>query len=96
MAVKKKDTLIEEFNRNPDEKHWNAFKSKMRKDKAKYYYVIYPKDVKTSMNLRTAYAVIFNGRYRQLYKIPIIKNAKKGIEGATIYLKGLEVNRRVI
>lgn len=96
MAGKREDGFIAEFNRNPDEKHWEAFRKRIVKDKAKYYYVVYPGSVKNSMNLREAYAVIFDGKYRQLYKVPIVKRAKKGIEGATLYLKDLEVNRKAI
>ena len=48
------------------------------------------------MNLKKAYAVIYDGKYRQLYKVPIVKSARNGIEGATIYFKDLEVNRKVM
>lgn len=94
--IKGKKDLIEELNSNPDEKNWSLFKQRAKKDKAKYYYVIYPKEVKDSLNLRKAYAVIYDNRYKQLYKVPIIKTTGKGIRGATIYLEGLEVNRKVI
>lgn len=95
-ATKKGDSFMEEFNRNPDEKSWAIFGKKLSKDKAKYYQVIYPTEVRDKMNLKKAYAVVYDGKYRQLYRIPIIKNTKKGIEGATIHLKGLEVNRKVM
>lgn len=95
MAARK-SSFMDEFSRNPDERHWDAFKTKMKKDRAKYYYVIYPKDVKSSMNLGEAYAVIYDGRYRQLYRVPIIKKTNKGVEGATYYLKDLEVNRKAV
>lgn len=95
-TTRKGDSFMEEFNRNPDEKNWALFGKKLGKDKAKYYQVIYPTEVRDRMNLKKAYAVIYDSRYRQLYKIPIIKNTKKGIEGATVYLKDLEVNRKVM
>lgn len=96
MVAKKEDSFIAEFNRNPDEKNWDTFKKRLVKDKAKYYYVVYPNDVKDSMNLKAAYAVIYNGAFKPLYKVPIIKTTKKGIEGTTIYFKDLQVNRRAI
>ena len=92
----KEDPFITEFNKNPDEKNWELFKKKMVKYKAAYYYVIYPSSLKGRLSLRDAYAVIYNKQYKQLYRVPIIKTAKKGIEGATIYLKNLDVNRRAI
>jgi hypothetical protein len=96
MAIKKEDSFIAEFNKNPDEKHWESFKTKMKKDKAKYYYVVYPGSLKGKLSLRDAYAVIYDAKFKQLYKIPIIKTTKEGIEGATIYMMGLEVNRKAI
>ena len=91
-----KGSFIDELNKSPDERHWALFAKQAQKDRAKYYYVLYPKEVKDSLNLRKAYAVIYDGRYKQLYKVPILKTSGKGIRGATIYLKGLEVNRKVI
>ncbi len=88
--------FIEEFNRNPSEDNWKKFMGIMKKDKAKYYYIAFPAGVKGKGSLRDAYAVIYNGQRKQLYKIPVMKTVGKKIEGATIYLKGLEVNRRAI
>ncbi|MGD0728961.1 MAG: hypothetical protein ABR981_02700 [Candidatus Micrarchaeaceae archaeon] len=95
-SPKGRNDIIEELNKNPDEKNWSLFGQRAKKDKAKYYYVIYPKEVKDSLNLKKAYAVIYDGKYKQLYKVPIIKTKGNGIIGATMYLKGLEVNRKVI
>lgn len=91
-----KNDLIKELNSNPTEKNWELFLKKAKKDRAKYYSVIYPKGIKDRLSLRESYAVIYDNRYKQMYKVPIIKNTKKGIEGATMYLKGLEVNRKVL
>jgi hypothetical protein len=92
----KEDSFIAEFNKTPDEKHWAEFAKRMKKDHAKYYYAFYPGGVKGNLSLRDAYAVIYNDQYKQLYKVPVIKTTKKGIEGATIYLKNLDVNRKAI
>ena len=48
------------------------------------------------MSLKGAYAVIYDGRMRSLYNIPVTKRVGKRIEGATVYLKGLEINRSII
>ncbi|MGI0100261.1 MAG: hypothetical protein ACREBH_00850 [Candidatus Micrarchaeaceae archaeon] len=96
MAEKKPDSFITEFNSNPSEDNWELFMKHMKKDKARYYYIVYPGSLKGKGSLRNAYAVIYNGSGRQMYKVPIIKEGKKSIEGATIYFKGLEVNRKVI
>lgn len=92
----KGDSFMEDFNINPDEKHWDIFQKRLKKDKARYYQIVYPTEVKERMNLKKAYAVIYDGKYRQLYKVPIVKSARNGIEGATIYFKDLEVNRKVM
>jgi hypothetical protein len=88
--------FIDEFNRNPDERNWGLFMKRMKKDNARYYYVVYPGSLKGKMSLKDAYAVVYDGKYRQLYRVPIIKSGKNGIEGATIYLKDLDVNRKAI
>ena len=92
----KKDSFMDEFNRNPSEKNWDLFAKRLKRDRAKYYYVVYPKGIKDRLSLKDAYLIIYDSKYRQLYRIPIIKSGKNGIEGATIYLKDLEVNRRMI
>jgi len=99
MAGKNKDSkgsFISEFNENPTEQNWDKFKKLMKKDRARYYYVVHPHGLKNKMNLKNAYAVIYDGKFRQMYKVPIIKKTKEGIIGATIYLKELEVNRKAI
>jgi hypothetical protein len=90
------NNLIDRLNGDPSERNWELFRKQIKKDRAKYYSVIYPTEVKDRMNLKKAYAVIYDNKYRQLYRVPIIKSTKRGIEGATINLEGLEVNRRVM
>jgi hypothetical protein len=92
---KAKTDLISQLEASPTEANWKKAVPKLLKE-GKYYYVFYPKEVKASMNLTEAYAVIYDKKYKSLYKIPIIKKVGKEIEGATWYLKGLEINRSII
>ena len=72
-----------------------AARAKILKE-GRYYYTFYPNGIQGSMSLKGAYAVIYDRRMKSLYKVPITKTAGKGVEGATIYLKGLEINRKII
>lgn len=96
MKRSKSMSFIREFNKNPDERNWKTFSKKLVKDRAKYYYVVYPDGPKSKSRIREAYAVIYDARYRQLYRIPIIRITSKGTENAMAYLKNLDVNRKMI
>lgn len=82
--------------KDQSEKNWETFPAQAKKDKAKYYYIYYPSGLKTKNDLSSAYAVIYDAKAKPLYKVPIIKRVKGGIEGATIYFKGLEINRKMM
>lgn len=93
--AKGKSDLIAQLVANPSEQNWKAAQKKILKE-GKYYYTFYPKSVQASMSLKGAYVVIYDKKYKSLYKIPIFKKVGKEIEGATWYLKGLEINRSII
>jgi hypothetical protein len=92
---KGKNDVIAGLKANPSEENWKKARVKILKE-GKYYYAFYPNGIKGSMSLKGAYAVIYDGRMKSLYNIPVIKTVGKRIEGATIYLKGLEINRSII
>lgn len=89
------DRTIAELEANPTEQNWERAREKILKE-GKYYFIFYPKELKGKASLLDAHAVIYGKDRRSLYKIPVIKKTAKGIEGATIYLKGLEINRRIL
>ena len=93
--AKGKSDMIAELEANPSEENWKRAGWKILKE-GRYYYTFYPDGVQGSMSLKGAYAVIYDKGYKSLYKIPLFKKAGKGIEGATWYLKGLEINRSII
>ncbi|MDE1865030.1 MAG: hypothetical protein KGH94_00100 [Candidatus Micrarchaeota archaeon] len=87
--------IIEQLEANPSEENWKKAREKILKE-GKYYYTFYPDGVQGSMSLKGAYVIIYDKNHKNLYKIPISKKAGKKIEGATWYLKGLEINRSII
>jgi hypothetical protein len=87
--------IITELNNNPTEANWGKAAAKIAKE-GKYYFIFYPTGLKEKMSLLDANAVIYGKNFKQLYKVPILKKTSNGIEGATIYLKGLEINRKMI
>jgi hypothetical protein len=92
---KGRNDIIAELKANPSEENWKKASAKILKE-GKYYYAFYPNGIQGSMSLKGAYAVIYDGRMRSLYNIPVTKRVGKRIEGATVYLKGLEINRSII
>lgn len=91
----KKADVISALNSDPSEENWKSAIPKMLKE-GKYYYVFYPDGVNEERSLLEAHAVIYGSDKKILYKVPIVKKSGKKIEGATIALKGLQINRSVI
>ncbi|MGC8680414.1 MAG: hypothetical protein ACP5T6_03955, partial [Candidatus Micrarchaeia archaeon] len=61
----------------------------LKKSKAKYYKVVYTKSLGSKEDLRKSYAELYDSKYKLIAKIPIFKEVKGGVEGATINLEGL-------
>lgn len=91
----KKTNIADILNKNPDEKNWKEFQKVSKKDDAKYYRIFYPSGLKDKSALLKSYATIYDSHYRSLYSVPIFMKKGKVMEGATIYLKDLELNRKV-
>ncbi len=90
MAGKKGiDSAVANLNANPTKENWEAFRKLLLKSGAKYYKVFYPKKLESKKELEYAYAVIYNSRYRQMFRVPVFMRSGKSIEGATIYFKEL-------
>ena len=86
---------IEALNVSPTERNWELARESILK-KGKYYYPFYPSGVKGKGSLNDAYVVIYDKSYKSLYKLPIMRRLGSGVEGATWFLKGLEINRRLM
>ena len=88
--ARKGNTEVDTLVKNPAEKHWEAFRKYLLKTKAKYYKVFYPRKLKSANDLKAAYVVIYDSRYLPMFRIPAtMKAGNSGMQGATIYLKGL-------
>lgn len=93
---KSKNKIVADLNNSPSEENWKKFAIASKKDGSKYYRIFFPTGkIKGKSDLTGAYAVIYDSKYRSLYSIPIIVKRNKEIEGATIYLTHLELNRKV-
>ena len=87
--------VIAQLKEDPSEENWRKARAKILKE-GKYYYAFYPDGIKGSTSLKGAYAVIYDRNMKSLYNVPVIKKVGKKIEGATICLKGLQINRSII
>ena len=90
------DPIVEALSKNPTKENWSKMERKLKKDKARMYYISYPSGLRSKMNLKEAYAIIYDAKAKPLYKLPILMKGKTGIEGATYLLKELEINRKMI
>ncbi len=86
---------IEALDKSPTERNWELARDAILK-KGKYYYPFYPSGVKGKGSLNDAYVVIYDKSYKSLYKVPIMRKSGSGIGGAIWFLKGLEINRKLM
>jgi adenine specific DNA methylase Mod len=90
MAGSKLNDIAEKLWKDPSERNWKELSQTLKKAGAKYYNVVFNKGkIAKKDDLREAYAEIFDAKEKQIAKVPVFKSKGKGIEGATIYLKGL-------
>lgn len=100
MADKKENfkMITERLWKDQSEANWNALSAALKKSNVKYYRMMFEK--KKGLNkiedLRKSYAELYDSKYKSVAKIPVFKKTKSGMEGATIYLKGLMVNNKGI
>ncbi|MEM3839293.1 MAG: hypothetical protein QXF01_01800 [Candidatus Micrarchaeaceae archaeon] len=75
---------------DPSEKNWKEFSSALKRSKAKFYNIVFAKGkLSKKDDLREAFAEIYDSKERLLAKVPIFMKKGGGIEGTTIYLRGL-------
>lgn len=85
---------VKVLNENPNNENWAKFSAELKNSKAKHYKIFYPDALKGKDNLTKAYAVLYDSQFKVLFKIPVISINNKSVNGATIYLKELTLNRR--
>ena len=97
MAKPKIEEIAEKLWKDQSESNWKMLADSIKNGKIEYYRVFFEKKSKLNKieDLRKSYAELYDGKYRSIVKVPVFKKDKKGIEGATIYLKGLRINNRV-
>ncbi len=86
--------IVKKLNENPNNANWAKFSAELKNSKAKHYKIFYPDTLDGKNNLTKAYAILYDSQFKVLFKIPIISINNKEINGATIYLKELTLNRR--
>lgn len=78
--------------KDPSERNWKVLSSSLNKTGVVYYKAFFGKGkLKNTQDLRSSYVELYDKKREFLTKIPIFMKQKKGLRGATIYLKGLMV-----
>ena len=89
------EDFMEEFRKKPDEAHWEQFAKMLKKDKAAYYKTVFSgKNIGSADDLKDAYVIVYDREYERLYTAPMAMLKDGKYEGATIYFKDLEINRK--
>jgi len=91
---KDSDSVVEALNSKPNAENWKSALPIIKKSGARYYRIFYDSGLKDKDNLKKAYAVLYDGFYRGLFKVPVIEMHEGKVVGATKYLVGLKINNR--
>lgn len=89
-----KQNFIEKLNADPSHENWKLAERSIKSSKAKYYKIFYQKGLKDMDSLDKAYAIIYDGSYKRLFRIPIVERDGKKMAGATKHLTGLKINTK--
>lgn len=85
------EKAAEALNKNPTEANWKAFARELKGSGLKYYKTVYANDkIKRLKDLKDSYAILYDGKYRVVTKVPVYRKLQSGeIGGALEYLAGL-------
>jgi hypothetical protein len=86
--------VVEALNKNPSKSNWEAMASSIKRSNVSYYKVIYPRKIKEKQDLKSAYVILYDDKFRIMGKIPILSKSSTGASGMLFYLRGLNLNRR--
>ncbi len=89
--------IVSQLWKEPNEKNWVSFSKALKGSGIKYYKVIFANAGKLNkmQDLAKSYVELYDAKYRLVNKVPLFMKTGKKIDGATIYLKGLQVSNRV-
>ncbi|MCL5093193.1 MAG: hypothetical protein M1128_01855 [Candidatus Marsarchaeota archaeon] len=87
--------VVKALNNDPNKSNWEAISSCIKRSNASYYKVIYPKKIKEKQDLKSAYVILYDSKFKIIGKIPILSKSNRETRGMLFYLRGLSLNRKV-
>lgn len=75
--------------------NWEALRRALWGSGVVYYKAVYGAKLHKISDLKKAYILLYDGKFKEVTKIPIWEDAGGGITGATKYLIGLKVSNLV-
>ncbi len=90
------DAIVRKLNSDQSEENWESFASALKKSGIRYYNVVFPSGLDGEADLTKSHITLYDKNYAEKHKIPVLCRHGKKIEGATRYLIGLEINRKVL
>ncbi len=80
---------------NPEEKNWKLLSNSLKKAGITYYKTVYGKGkLKNTQDLKKSYVELYDKKVKFITKVPLFMKNGKELRGATIYLKGLQINNK--
>ena len=80
---------------NPDEKNGKQLSGSLKKAGIVYYKTVYNKGkLKNTQDLKKSYVELYDKKAAFVTKVPLFMKKGKELRGATIYLKGLQINNK--
>jgi hypothetical protein len=87
--------ISDELWENPEEKNWKLLSASLKKSGIAYYRTVYNKGkLKNTQDLKKSYAELYDSKAKLVTKVPLFMKKGKEMRGATIYLKGLQINNK--
>ncbi len=94
MTIHKIADIAVKLWKEPSKRNWETFARALGESPITYYKIVFANEGKLNkmQDLTKSYAELYDAKHKVVTKVPIfMKNGKKIVRGATIYLIGLQV-----
>ena len=84
--------IANKLRKDPSEKNWKSLAAVLKRGDVAYYRTFFGKGkLSSTQDLRKSHVKLYDKKKKEVAEIPIFVGKGRGIEGATIYLKGLSI-----
>ncbi len=87
--------VLDALDKDPSKSNWEAMSSSIKRSNVSHYKVFYPKKIKEKQDLKSAYVILYDDKFKIIGRIPLVSKDGHGASGMLFYLRGLSLNRKV-